>query len=105
MSSPPNSTFGNLPAQREHRVKFDSTISLGHVLTFVSLVAGGFGAYNGVDKRLTVLEEQRRISEQQVSERDRFWREAVTEIKIDVKDVQRSINDVGRFLSTRKAQP
>ena len=89
----------------EHRVKFDPTISLGHVLTFVSLILAGFGVYNGMDKRVTVLEEQRRVTEERVSERERFWKESVLEIKTDVKEVQRSLNDFSRALSTRKIAP
>lgn len=109
MSRPPEGTHapqsGQNVMQPEHRIKFDPTISLGHVLTFVSLILAGFGVYNGMDKRVTVLEEQRRVTEERVNERERFWKESVMEIKTDVKEVQRSLNDFGRALSARKIAP
>ena len=40
-------------------IKFDPTINLGHILTFVALLAAGFGAWSALDKRVTVIEESR----------------------------------------------
>lgn len=45
--------------ESEHKIKFDSTINLGHILTFVGfMVAGGIG-WSTMDKRVVVLEEAR----------------------------------------------
>ena len=44
------------PTQKKG-VKFDPTINLGHVLTFVALVLAGLGAWTALDKRVTILEE------------------------------------------------
>ncbi len=40
-------------------VKFDSTINLGHVLTFCGFIATGMVTWSTMDKRVTVLEEAR----------------------------------------------
>ena len=106
MSNTPESAFSPLTGPREHRIKFDSTISLGHVLTFVSLIAAGFGAYNGVVKRVTVLEEQRRSDSDRSSEIDRRMKDTLNEMRGDFKEMQRSINELNRTLtSPRKGAP
>lgn len=40
-------------------VKFDGTINLGHVLTFVGFMVTGFTAWTSMDKRVVILEEGR----------------------------------------------
>lgn len=42
------------------RPRFDPTINLGHILTFIGFVSLGFGAWSTVDSRLVVLEENRK---------------------------------------------
>jgi hypothetical protein len=45
--------------QLEKKVRFDGTINLGHVITFVALIASGMVTWSTMDKRVTVLEEAR----------------------------------------------
>jgi hypothetical protein len=42
------------------RLRFDPTINLGHLLTFVGFMLAGFGAWSTLDKRVLVLEENRK---------------------------------------------
>lgn len=44
---------------RTRGLRFDPTINAGHVLTFVSLMVAGAGAWMAIDKRIVVLEEAR----------------------------------------------
>jgi hypothetical protein len=39
-------------------VKFDATINLGHVLTFVGFMVAGMTAWTTLDKRVTIIEER-----------------------------------------------
>ena len=50
--------------QPKSGIKFDATINLGHILTFVGFLAAGFGAWSTLDKRLTVIEEHRYLQKQ-----------------------------------------
>ena len=50
--------------QARQRVKWDATINLGHILTFVGFIVAGFGAWSTLDKRLTVIEEHRYLQKQ-----------------------------------------
>lgn len=41
-------------------IKFDRTINAGHVLSFISMVVLGFTVYSQMDKRVVILEENRK---------------------------------------------
>lgn len=44
--------------RQRHGVKFEPTINLGHILTFLGFIIAGFGAWATLDKRVTVIEER-----------------------------------------------
>jgi hypothetical protein len=50
--------------QKRTGIRWDATINLGHVLTFVGFILAGFGAWATLDKRLTVIEEHRYLQKQ-----------------------------------------
>lgn len=85
--------------QRHRRVSFDPTINLGHVLTFVGFLVTGFSAYSTLDKRVSLIESQTTVVMDRSREQDTRLKETLAEIKLDVKDLQRSMNDVNRNLS------
>lgn len=99
MNAAPSSTFGNMEAPRR-RVNFDPTINLGHILTFAGFMIAGFGAWGNIDKRLTLTEVQSHAVMERTSEQDKRTAEALRELKTDVKDVQRAVNDINRTLAT-----
>ncbi len=84
---------------QRRRVAFDPTINLGHVLTFVGFIVSGFTAYNALDKRVTVVESQAAAVVERSREQDGRLKETLREIKDDVKELQRSVNDVNRTLT------
>lgn len=95
-----NSDFATIvePSHRR-RVSFDPTINLGHVLTFVGFLVTGFSAYSALDKRVTIIESQAAAVVERSREQDSRLKDTLSEIKADVKDLQRSVNDVNRNLS------
>jgi hypothetical protein len=46
---------------KQHGVRFDATINLGHIITFVGFLLAGFGAWSTLDKRVIILEENRKL--------------------------------------------
>lgn len=44
------------PKQKMH-VKFDPTVNLGHVISLVVFLGAGLSAWQGMDKRVVVLEQ------------------------------------------------
>lgn len=75
----------------DRRFRFDPTINLGHVLTFVGFIATGVVGWSALDKRIMVLEEARqtqaqidRNQDQLTTQQMQYIRETLTEIKQSV---------------------
>jgi len=97
------SSFGALESSGSRkRVQFDPTINLGHILTFVGFMLAGFGAWGNIDKRLTLTEVQSVAVVERTADQDKRMNEALRELKADVKDVQRAVNDINRTLASEK---
>lgn len=78
--------LGHMPRRK---VSFDPTINLGHVLTFVGFLVAGFGAWSNVDKRVTVIE-------QLTSAQDVRVKETLSDIKLDVRETKRTVDEIAR---------
>jgi hypothetical protein len=77
-------------------VKFDATINLGHVLTFVGFLAAGVTAWSTLDKRVTVIEERGNL--QAVVDRNQDAQlttnmTAIRESLVEIKQQIARIND------------
>lgn len=75
-------------------VKFDATINLGHVLTFIGFVIAGFTAWSTLDKRLTVIEERATFQAQIDRAQDAKLVESMTSIKESLSDIKANINRI-----------
>ncbi|MGB4060771.1 MAG: hypothetical protein WBK26_11205 [Burkholderiaceae bacterium] len=69
-------------------VRFDATINLGHILTFLGFILAGFTAWTTLDKRVTVIEERANLQavvdrnqDTQLSSNMAAIRESLVEIK------------------------
>lgn len=83
-------------------VKFDPTVNLGHVLTFASMVAALMASYALLDKRVGLLEERSNTAIAQATDRQVEQKESLREIKSDIKDLQRSVNEISRAVAGKK---
>ncbi len=88
-----------LPDNSRKRFNFDPTINLGHVLTFIGFMLAGFAAYGNLDKRQTVVEVQNTAAIERSADQDKRIKESLQELKTDIKDVQRAVNDINRTLA------
>ncbi len=84
------------------RLNYDPTINLGHILTFIGFMASGFVAYNNLDKRLSIQEQMTVQVAAQRAEKDQVMKETLKEMQGDVKELSRSVNELGRLLSQQK---
>lgn len=80
------------PSPSPHGVKFDATINLGHVLTFIGFVIAGFTAWSTLDKRLTVIEERAIFQSQIDRAQDAKLTESMSAIKDSLSEIRSSIN-------------
>lgn len=77
--------------ERKRGVKFDPTINLGHILTFVGFIGTGFGAYTLLEKRVTVLEVQTVRAAQDASAARAETRDTLREMREDIRDLARTL--------------
>lgn len=82
-------------------MKFDSTVNLGHLLTFVGFVLTGFGAWSTIDRRLTVLEESRRVQAQIDANQDERLSQSMGQIKESLSDIRRNLEKVSDRLDKK----
>lgn len=86
-------------SQPRRRVVFDPTINLGHLISLSAFLIAALMAYSTLDKRVTLTEMQGQVSSDRDAAQDARLKEALAELKVDIKDVQRSVNDINRTLA------
>jgi regulator of protease activity HflC (stomatin/prohibitin superfamily) len=69
------------------KVKFDATINLGHILTFLGFILAGFTAWTTLDKRVTVIEE--RANTQAIIDRGQD-----TNLAANMTAIRESLNEI-----------
>lgn len=72
-------------------MKFDPTVNLGHVLTMTTMLGACVVAYGTLAQRVTV-------QEQLASERAVQTKDALVEIKTDVKELRHEVQSAVRTL-------
>lgn len=82
-------------------IRFDRTINLGHVLTFIGFILTGLLAWSAMDKRVTVLEEARRTQEARDVSQDVRLREKMGEIRDSLTELKRGVEQVRDRLDKR----
>lgn len=84
------------------RLTFDPTINAGHILTFISMVVAVMVSYSLLDKRVGVLEERSNAAIIQAADKQAEQKESLREIKSDIKDLQRSVNEISRAVAGKR---
>lgn len=77
---------------RQHRVQFDWTINLGHVLTMATFVALGVSTYYSLDRRITKQEDLAPFVATAREEKDRLFQKSLNDLSADLKDVKGSVD-------------
>lgn len=85
------------------KIKFDPTITLGHILTFFGFLATGFGAWSLMDKRVTVLEVQNVQTQRESSQQREEIRESGRLLRDDMKEVRKSVEEMARSFRSERA--
>jgi len=91
-----------------HRIKFDATINLGHIITFVGFILAGFGAWATLDKRIVVLEERRHTQSAIDTAQDARALDSSNELKAVLLRLDRQVERLADRLDrteTRKVVP
>ena len=89
-----------------HRgIKWDATINLGHILTFIGFLLAGFGAWSNLDKRVTIVEESKYLQKQVDSSQDIRSAEAAGQIKEVLQRLDRQIERIADRLDKPGGRP
>jgi hypothetical protein len=75
-------------------VRFDKTIKLSDLLTFIGFMIAGFAAWASIDKRLTVGEEYRVFQRQVDMTQDQRSLEAFVTMKETLSKVDRQVERI-----------
>lgn len=82
-------------------MKFDPTINAGHLLTFAGFLLTGFIGWTTLDKRVVVLEEQKKSQELRDIAQDSRSAEKFIEIRETMTDIKRTLEVVREKLEKR----
>ena len=83
-------------SRRQRRVRFDPTINLGHLLTFVGFLATGMAAYSDLKERIAVQAVHIQAAEAEAAAEKGRNRESLSEIKGELKEIRRGVEDLAR---------
>lgn len=83
------------------RIRFDRTINLGHVLTFIGFIVTGMIGWSAMDKRVAVLEEARKVQEARDIAQDGRLSEKMGEIRDSLTELKRGVEQVRDRLEKR----
>ncbi len=87
---------------RPQGVRFDKTINLGHVLTFLGFLVTIMVTWSTLDKRVVVLEESRKAQAVLDNAQDNRSAEKFTEIRETLGEIKRSVDRVNDKLERNK---
>lgn len=73
-------------------IRFDPTINLGHVLTFLGFLIAIFAAWVNLDKRVVILEENKRTQHQIDKAQDQLLQQNLIQIRETLNDMRTGIN-------------
>ncbi len=88
--------------ERKQGVRFDNTINLGHILTFLGFLVTIMVTWSTLDKRVVVLEESRKAQVAMDNARDLRYGEKVSEIRESLGEIKRSVDRVNDKLERNK---
>jgi hypothetical protein len=80
--------------QPDNRVRFDRTVNLGHILTFIGfLITAGVG-WSTMDRRVSVLEDRVSMQRERDTMQDNANKDKFQEVRESLQDLKRSVEKV-----------
>lgn len=105
MNSAYDTTPGGLDSRAEAKarraIRFDGTINMGHILTFAAGLTAGAAAWNGIDKRVTILEEARNVQTRRDDTQDVLVREQIAAMNALLTKIDQRVERLGDRLGDR----
>lgn len=96
MANPQQST------NETNRIRFDNTINLGHVLTFLGFLITIMVSWTTLDKRVVILEENRKAQAVLDQVQDHRASEKFGEIRDTLGEIKRTVEKVNERLERKQ---
>ena len=87
--------------ERKQGVKFDNTINLGHVLTFLGFLLTIMVTWTTLDKRVVVLEEGRKAQAMLATAQEIRTTEKFFEITDTLREIRREVKETNTRLERK----
>jgi len=78
-------------AEQARGIRFEASINLGHILTFIGFLLTGLAAFQLVDKRVVQLEENKRYQQLRDDSQDASTQQRQLEINNNLGEIKKSI--------------
>jgi hypothetical protein len=86
------------------KVTFDPSINLGHILTFLGFLSTGAVAYFDLRERIALNEIRTQAVSAEVAAEKQRTQQSVLEMKDDVREVRRGVNEILRTMPQPKGK-
>lgn len=77
--------------QTANGIRFDKTINLGHILTFIGFIGVGTVTWSALDKRVVVLEESRKAQELRDTGQDQHNNDQMGAIRESLAEIKQNV--------------
>lgn len=77
--------------QTANGIRFDKTINLGHILTFIGFIGVGTVTWSTLDKRVVVLEESRKAQELRDTGQDQHNNDQMGAIRESLAEIKQNV--------------
>lgn len=91
--------------QRRQIIKFDPTFNTGHIVQIGVIVAGMFFAYTGLKEGQAIQAKDQLTLKAQVDSDRLAVKESLTELKGDLRELQRTVNAMNATVAGMKGKP
>jgi hypothetical protein len=81
-------------------IRFDPTVNLGHIITFFGFLVAIFTAWSTLDKRVIVLEENRRVQMAIDEAQNQRQTQSTEQIASAIRDLQRQTERIADKLDS-----
>ena len=82
-------------------VKFDKTVNLGHILTFIGFLAAIWSSTTMLHARLVLVEEKQKMQETRDAEQDARSKDTQRDMKDALRDIHLSMERLADKLEAR----
>ena len=87
--------------EKDKGVKFDATINLGHIITFIGFLMTGFITWSTLDTRVVILEQATKVQELRDRQQDNLLTSTNQHIAESLTEIKRAVEKISDRIEKR----